>query len=1239
MTTVQFLSHVHDLGINLWADGDDLRYIAPEGALTQELRAELVERKTDILAFLRETQAVALPKPDKANLKVDDVYVAPRTPTEETLARIWAEVLDVEQVGIRDNFFELGGDSLGVTRVVSRMHDTFWVKLSPHSLFESQTVAELSERLEEARCSIESREQLRPVVRDDDPPLSFAQERMWFLEQFDPGSSLYNISTAYRLSGDLNVAALEKGLNEIVRRHDSLRTTFRVKEGQPVQIIAPTLALSVPVVDLRDCPRAERGIEVQRLAAKEAHKPFDLTRGPLLRATVLRLDEEEHVLLLIIHHIVSDGWSMGIFNRELAVLYEAFSTGKPSSLTDLSIQYADFAVWQRQWLQDEVLESQLAYWRERLDGAPPLLELPTDRPRPAVQTSRGAAQSMLLSDSLSESLRVLGRKQNCTLFMTLLAAFKTLLYRYTGQEDIVVGTPIANRNRSEIEKLIGFFVNTLALRTSLSRNPTFQELLERVRETALDAYVHQDLPFEKLVEELKPERDTSRAPLIQTMFVFQNAPGDTLDLPGVTMSRFRLDGGTISEFDLILEMIDSRQGLEAAFEYNTDLFDATTVSRMVSHFHTLLEGIVANPGQRLSELPLLTEAERRQWLVEWNDTQADYPRDRCIHALFEAQALQTPNVIAVVCNGEQLTYDELNRRANQLAHHLRKLGVAPEALVGLCVERSIEMIVGILGILKAGGAYVPLNPAYPKERLTFMLEDIESPVLLTQRRLAKRLPMHDGTRIFYLDTGWEDIDPQCIENSTSEVAAGNLAYVLFTSGSTGRPKGVKVEHSSVLALLHAYEQTAPSGDKLVGTSVCPFGFDVSVWEFFSTLCFGGTLHILPPEVFADPRHLADYLVDSRVTSAYIPPGLLPGVASELETHSGPLALDRILVGVEPIQQSVLQRFRNLFPQMHIVNGYGPTESTICATFYGFQSATDLDRRTPIGTPVPGYQVYLVDRCLQPVPIGVPGEILVGGPGLGRGYLHRPDLTAERFIPNLFSSKPGARLYKTGDLARFLPDGNIEFLGRTDRQVKIRGFRIEVGEIEAALRQHPAVRNTVVLAQGNQPDDKRLVAYVVPDQESALTISELRSFLKDKLPEYMVPAIFLMLDVLPLTPNGKVDRCALPSPEGIRPELEKAFVASRTPTEKVLTGIWSHVLGIGQVGIYDNFFDLGGHSLLAIQVVSRVRDAFQIELPLLRLFETSTVAELAQSVDEILQTASSATIVAITSREDFEEIEL
>jgi len=1059
--------------------------------------------------------------------------------------------------------------------------------------------------------------------RQENLPLSFAQQRLWFIDRYEPGCDRYNLPAVVRLTGTLDIAALEQALNEIVRRHEALRTNFVTVEGQPVQIIHPTLTLSLPVVNLQHLPHNQREAEALRLARHKARQPFDLEQEPLLRVMLLHLSQTEYIAMFTMHHITSDGWSVAILIREVAALYAAFSTGKSSPLAELPIQYADFALWQRQWLQGKVLESQLAYWQQQLANYTPLIQLPTDRPRPAVQTFHGAKKSFSLPANLSQKLKALNQAENATPFMTLLAAFQILLHRYTRQDDILVGSPIANRNRTEIEGLIGFFVNTLVLRANLNGNPTFRQFLAQVREVTLSAYAHQDLPFEYLVEKLQPERNLSHHPLFQVMFVLQNAPMETLNLPNLTLSFLQPEKQT-ALFDLSLSMWETDSEFAGEFTYNTDLFDAATINSMVEHFQTLLAGMVANPDSRLLDLPLLTTAERQQLLYQWNDTQTDYPQE-CIHRLFEAQVELTPDAVAVVFAEQRLTYRELNDKANQLAHYLQSLGIEPEALVGICVERSLEMVVGLLGILKAGGAYVPLDPDYPPERLAFMLSDAQVPVLLTQARLVEKLRSHPA-QIICLDRDWEAIATQQRSNPLSNVKPDNLAYVIYTSGSTGKPKGAMNTHKGLSNRLFwmqsVYQLT--SDDRVLQKT--PFSFDVSVWEFFWTLLNGARLVIAQPGGHQDSAYLVKLIASQQIAIAHFVPSMLR-VFLEAEGLEACNCLRHVICSGEALPLELQQRFfARLNAKLH--NLYGPTEAAIDVTAWTCQPHSDLPF-VPIGRPIANTQIYILDSEGQPVPVGVPGELHIGGVGLARGYLNRPELTDEKFIPHPFEKSKESRLYKTGDLVRYRADGNIEFLGRIDHQVKIRGFRIELGEIEALLSQHPIIRETVVLAREEESGSGRLIAYIVPHSGQKLTVAELRCFLAAKLPDYMLPSAFVFLEALPLTPNGKLDRRSLPAPDWTQLQTETVFVAPRTPVEQALAEIWVQVLGVTQVGIHDNFFELGGHSLLATRVVSQLRQVLDVELPLRSLFEAPTVAGLAQVVAATQANSSLAPIERVS----------
>ncbi|MEG4350117.1 amino acid adenylation domain-containing protein [Microcoleus sp. LAD1_D3] len=1112
----------------------------------------------------------------------------------------------------------------------------------------------LLQRLNQKKESV-SLEKILPQSRESNNfPLSFAQQRLWFFEQLTPGNFTYHILAGVCLTGTLDARALDRSLNELVKRHEVLRTAFKTINGQPVQAIASNLELKILEIDLRGLPETEQSREVERLIAAEAKLAFDLSQAPLLRAKLLHLSDSNWVLLLSTHHIIFDAWSMGIFIQELATFYQAFCTGKPSPLPELSVQYADFASWQRQWLQGEVLETQLAYWKKQLGGNLPVLNLPTDRPRSAVQTFRGAVHKFTIPKAIAEEMTLLSQREKATLFMTLLAAFKTLLYRYTGQEDILVGSPIANRNRREIEEVIGLFANTLVFRTNLSSNPTFKELLGRVREVALGAYNHQDLPFEKLVEILQPERDLSHNPLFQVLFSLRNVRTPQIKLPEVTLSSLEIEQKT-ARLDLALDLEEGLEGINGTLEYSQDLFDASTARRIAGHFLTLLESIAANPEERISNLQILTKPEQQQLLFEWNNTQSNFPQDKCIHELFEAQTERTPDAIAVVFENECLTYRELNQKANNLASYLQKIGVKPEVLVGIYVERSLEMMVGLLGILKAGGAYVPLDPAYPPERLAFMLEDAKISVLLTQKKLLETLPKN-STSLVFLDGDWEGI------SSSDEPLVGlqnssNLAYVIYTSGSTGKPKGVQISHASAVNFLSSMRQQLAIADRDVWLAVTSLSFDIAALELFLPITTGSRVVVASREVASNGEKLLETLTNSGATVMQATPASWKMLLAAGWQGNNQL---KILCGGEALPRQLANQL--LLRGASVWNLYGPTETTIWSTLYQVDCK---DESVSIGRPIANTQIFILDRYLMPVPVGVFGELHIGGAGLSRGYLNRPELTAEKFIPNPFAedgihasyrfrlhrnhkiestvnsqqstvnsqqstvNNPSSfilseRLYKTGDLARYLPDGNIEFMGRSDHQVKVRGFRIELGEIEAVLSQYPAVREAIALVREDNPGDKRLVAYIVANSElrgghgdtdptHSEFINHLRVFLKQKLPQYMMPSAFVLLEAMPLTPNGKIDRRSLRAPDTNTAEFESNFTEPRTPDEQLIAEIWAEVLGLERVGIHDNFFELGGHSLLATQAIARLREAFQIELPLRVLFESPTVASLSDSL--------------------------
>ena len=1052
-------------------------------------------------------------------------------------------------------------------------------------------------------------------------PASAAQQRLWFLNQLEPDSPAYNIPAVLRLQGELNVRPLERSLNEIVSRHEALRTTFRTVDGKPAQVVAPALDQPLPLIDLSAWPQDERHEEAKRLAQQAASQPFDLERGPLMRALLLRLAADEHELILTMHHIVSDGWSMGIFFREWSELYNAFTTNRPPTLTELPVQYPDFALWQREWLESDEVEPQLAYWRQQLRGELPVLDLPTDRPRPLVQGTSGAKHHLKISPALTEELKKLSRSAGTTLFMTLLGAFQTLLHRYTSQDDLTIGTTIAGRNSADIEELIGCFLNTLVLRTDLSGDPTFRELLGRVREVTLNAYTNQDVPVEMLLEELQPGRDLSHNPLFQVLFILQTTPVPVLEWHGLTAVIEPVENNT-AKFDLTIDLNETRDGIEGSIEYNSDLFDPSTVARLAEHFENVLASCTAQPDVRVSQLSLLGSTEREQLLMQWSQgSTEEQVVELCVHRMVEAQVEKTPDAIAVELVGQRLTYRELNERANQLARHLRSLGVGPEVATGILMERSPDLIIAVLAVLKAGGAYVPLDPASPLSRLQMILRDSAARVLLTEQTLAALLETAEShVQIVSVDVEQEQLASLSAENLEDLATADNLAYVIYTSGSTGTPKGVAVQHRS----LATYTATANAayaihqGDRVL--QFASISFDASAEEIYPCLTSGATLVLRDEQMLSSVSRFLRACGDLGLSVLDLPTAYWHEVALAVsrEDLGLPPSVRLVIIGGErALPERFAQWREKVGPPVRLVNTYGPTEATIVATsseLLGPSSEEATGIELPIGTPVRNAQAYVLDPRLQPVPIGVAGELHLGGAGVARAYLQRPELTAEKFIPHPFSLAPGERLYKTGDRVRYRPDGQLEYLGRVDQQVKVRGFRIELGEIEAALYTHPSVRDALVMLREDNPGEKRLVAYLVQDDAQKTTASELWAFLNQRLPAYMIPAAFVMLEELPLTPGGKIDRRALPAPDAARPKLSEQFVSPRTMMEELIAGIWMELLRVERVGVHDNFFELGGHSLLATQVIARMRETLNVELPLRAFFEVPTVAGLAEQAE-------------------------
>lgn len=1063
--------------------------------------------------------------------------------------------------------------------------------------------------------------QKRDRSAQDHAEVSFGQQRMWFQDQLSIKSAVSNnVSISLKITGSLNTSALEQSLKAILERHEILRTTYQAIAGELMQIIHPIGDWQLESIDLQDLSALEQAQKVERLTQVQACQPFNLEADLLLRSTLLQLQENEYLLLLTLHHIAVDAWSIGIFFRELSRLYAAFVNGKPSPFEPLPIQYADFAIWQRQYLQGKLLAEDLAYWKQQLHHAPDLLPLPSDRARPAVQSFTGKTLSFTIPKPLVDALREISQQNEATLFMGLVAALQTLLMRYSGQEDILIGAPIANRHHPEVENLIGCFINTLVLRTDLSDNPSFRTLLQRVRENVLGALAHQTLPFEKLVDELELARNLAYAPLFQVMLVFQNTFSiENIELPSLEVEHNRIDNHT-AQFDFTFHLVEADIGLIGKLEYNTDLFDEATIIRMLTHFQTLLTGIVANPDRTLSALPLLDVIEQQQ-LKTWSQTVVTSAPTSCIHQLLEAQASKIPEAIAVIAGDRQLTYQQLNQRANQLARHLQKLGVEPDSLVGICAERDLEMIVSLFGILKAGGAYVPIDPTYPSSRIEFILADAQVSVLVTQKSLVTKFPNLNAAQVF-LDADWEQIALESPENLEVAVQPNHLAYIIYTSGSTGQPKGVMIQHQSLVNYTTAAiaEYAITSSDRIL--QFASISFDAAAEEIFPCLASGATLRLRTEAMLSAIALFLETCDRWQISILDLPTAFWHQMVTEMAAQN--LALpDTVRLVILGGEKALSDRFalwqKLVKPHVRLVNSYGPTEATIVTTTIDLSSLTTIDlegRELPIGKPVRNVSTYILDSSLQPTPIGISGELYIGGMGLARGYLNRPDLTTQSFIPDPFSLDPQARLYKTGDRVRYWADGTIEFLGRIDRQVKVRGFRIELGEIETLLTQHPEVQQSLVIDWADPTGDKRLVAYIVPMSGYKPSSRSLHRFLEKRLPKYMIPATFILLSALQLNQNGKVDRSLLPAPELGRPELGAAFVSPRNPKEAAIAQIFAEVLQMEQVGVEDDFFELGGHSLLATKLMSQLHSTFPSTLTIIDLFQSPTVAGLAERVEQL-----------------------
>jgi len=1178
----------------------------------------------------------ALPAPNLSSRLVGDEYVAPQTPLEQELANIWSEVLKIKKIGTHDNFFTLGGHSLLATQVISRIRQTYNIDVPFRSIFDHSTIASLGTIIESLirEKALTLIPPLLPMERKGPVPLSFAQSRLWFLDQLLPEMALYNIPIALRLKGSLDALALEKALNTLIDRHESLRTIFPSTKGEAHQVILPSLRIKLVEYseNLTHLSQKERIALIEKIIYEEAHTPFHLSTGPLIRAKIVILSKKEHILLITQHHIISDGWSTEIFFTELSTLYTAYIEGRESSLLPLVLQYADFALWQRDWLQGKVLEQQLSYWKQQLAGIPDLMDFPTDKPRPKELTYQGASYHTTFSPEIKDPLNQLAQDHQVSLFMTLLCAFQILLYRYTGQQDIIVGSPIANRHYKETEDLIGFFVNTLALRTTFEGNETFIEILLKVKETTLQAYQHQDVPFEQLVDHLNITRELNRNPVFQTIFTFQNntREGEEFTLKGLSITSVS-SSYPVAKFDLSFSVYENKKEMGINIDYATDLFDRETIERVAHHFKELLHYLVKNPYQLLHTYPLLSPPEQHQLLIEWNDTKAAYPEDKTIHQLFEKQVERTPNNVAVVFENQELTYQQLNEKSNQLAYHLRRLGIKPDTLVAIAVERSLEMIIGLLAILKAGGAYVPLDPSYPEERLQFMLQDTKAPILLTQSSLKDMFKNYSGA-MFTLD-GNDKILEQPKTNLISITTPSHLAYVIYTSGSTGKPKGVMVRHQSVINCVYAIKrliQTTSSESFLALTSL---SFDVAALDYYLPFLTGSKVILASQIEQKDGFKLVSLFNKHLISSVQGTPSLFRMITETGDSLNHKI---KILLAGEVLPKELSEQ---LLQTHEVFNIYGPTEGTIYSTLFRMKRAS----RVSIGHPLPNIQTYILDVCLNPVPLGVVGEIYIGGAGLTRGYLNQPDLTADKFIPNAFvhqsneMNTQNLRLYRTGDLARYLPNGNIEFLGRIDDQVKIRGFRIECKEVEAILNTHESLSSALVLARDGSNAHKTLIAYIVLKENEELSrditytsfpgeqfstlkgealpsiVESLRSHLLKSLPDYMIPSFFIVIDRFPMMPNGKLDRKALPNPNLSVRLLSESYVAPRTPIESDLAAIWSEVLGIPQIGIYDNFFKLGGNSILAIKLIVKINKFYQTYLKISDIFICQIIETLASKI--------------------------
>ncbi len=1158
----------------------------------------------------------ALPAPDKQRRTFSSSFVAPQTASEEKVCEIWCEILGLSEIGIHDNFFEIGGHSLALTQIAARLCNVFKVDIPLITLFDRPTIGEIAAYLDQiTQQTVLFEIPEMKVCRDAEQtifPLSFSQERVWFMRELLPDNRAYNAQFTVRFRGRIDISILEKALSMLVDRHEIWRTTFSEVNNWPMQHIHPAWQVQIPITDFSHLPEKEREIEAEKHIKEAFNYVFDTSQLPLLHFQLIKLADDDHILIQVEHHFIHDGWSFSVQQKEFKAIYTALCQNEPILLPE-AVQFADFVVWQREWFQGKVLETQLAYWQKQLANLPPMTEILTDYPRPLVQTLNGEAIRTTISADLASRLRAFSHQENATLFITMLAALKLLFVHYTGQEDIVVGSSVANRRLAEFERVIGMIVNNLVMRTDLSGDPTFREIIQLVRQTALEAYDYQDIPFERIVEAIQPARDLGRNPFFQVVFNFHDAPVPALNLPGVHGEIGYCQNGS-AKFDLNI-LIATEPGrredgpLLLVWEYNSDLFAHTTMQRMLTHYFTLMESLLADPDQRISQVSSLSESERQQILEEWNATQSSYPHQGTIHQLFEEYAAQTPQATALLFGEETLTYAQLNHQANQLAHSLQKRGVGPEVLVGLFLERSPAYIISLLAILKAGGAYLPLDVNYPPERLAFMLADTQAPLVLTQQPLLPNLPASEA-QVICLDTTAAEIRAESVSNLGETAVSSNLSHVMYTSGSTGQPKGIGISHQNVIRLVKGTNYATLSSDETF-LHVASASFDAATFEIWGSLLNGARLVIYPPTL-PTLTELSRILHESNVTTILLTAGLFHLMVDEqLDSFKG---VKQLLSGGDVLSPSHIKKVVETYPHCQMINAYGPTENTTVTTCHTVTQVDNQQTSIPIGKPIANTQVYILDTHMQPVPVGVVGELYTGGDGLARGYLNRAGLTAERFVPNPFAKQPGTRLYRTGDLVRYRQDGSIEFVGRQDEQVKIRGFRIEPGEIEAVLSQHPTVQQVVVTAREDAAQGKQLVAYVVGSTAEHTEV-ELRTYLQKQLPDYMIPAHFVLLEYLPLSPNGKIDRHALPVPTIV--SKTAVFTPPETLVEEILAEIWGDVLGLEQVSIHDNFFQLGGHSLLVTQILSRIHAMLDVTVSLLDFFEAPTIAQLAETVEGLL----------------------